>query len=210
MSQQHPWGSSRQHQSARLPPISTAVAQQEQHNTPSPSGSRPGYSPAVSQFPSLPSSNRHVGSRKSSVSSTASFTPSHAGQQPPVSQLLSSRVRTIANQPASQLASSAAALPTASQGGGGTSSSGGGAPKLARASPSLSTSSTVGSPNTSTNPATIQSGQNLSRIVIAQLFLLLSQFGPVKDDRDRSKWEQQTEQIRKVCYWPRSCIGVGN
>ena len=31
------------------------------------------------------------------------------------------------------------------------------------------------------------SSQNLSRIVIAQIFLLLSQFGPVKDDKDRGK-----------------------
>ncbi|KAF2473358.1 Not1-domain-containing protein [Lindgomyces ingoldianus] len=200
MSQQHPWGSARQHQTARLTPISTAFAQ-EQRNTPSPSSSRPGFSPAASNFPSLPpSSARHVGSRKSSAASSTSslFSPSHTGQQLPVSQLLSSRTRTIAPQPVSQLASSAAALPTASQSGGGTSSSGGGAPKLARGSPSLSTSSTVGSPNTSANPATSAAGQSLARIVIAQVFLLLSQFGTVKDEKDRAKWDTQAEQIRKL------------
>ncbi|KAF2006869.1 Not1-domain-containing protein [Amniculicola lignicola CBS 123094] len=198
MSQQHPWGSSRQHQNARLPPISTAFAH-EQRNTPSPNGSRPGCSPAAANFPSLSASvARHVGSRKSSAASTTSspFSPSHAGQQPPGSQLLSARNRTIAPQTVSQLASSAAALPTASQ-GGGTSSSGGGAPKLARASPSLSTSSTVGSPSTAANPAS-GPNQNLSRIVIAQVFLLLSQFGPLKDEKDRTKWDTQTEQIRKL------------
>ncbi|KAF2191169.1 Not1-domain-containing protein [Zopfia rhizophila CBS 207.26] len=198
MSQRYPWGSSRQHQNARLTPISTAYTQ-DQRSTPSPSGSRAGFSPATSNFPFLPlTSTRHVGSRKSSASSTSPFSPSHTGQQPPASQLLSSRSRTIASQPASQLASSAAALATASQGGGATSSSGGGGPKLARASPSLSTSSTVGSPNTTTNPTSSASGQNLSRIVIAQIFLLLSQFGPVKEEKDKAKWDQQSEQIRKL------------
>ncbi|CAO2648002.1 Nn.00g089240.m01.CDS01 [Neocucurbitaria sp. VM-36] len=195
MSQQHPWGAPRHNQSTRLAPISTAFAQ-EQRNTPSPSGSRSTYSPATSNFPSLPpATSRLVGSRKSSAASSTSSHFSPAGQQLPASQLLSSRSRTIAPQAASQLASSAAA--TASQGGGAQSSSGGGASKLVRASPSLSTSSTVGSPSTATNPSGASS-QNLSRIVIAQIFLLLSQFGPVKDDKDRSKWETQTEQIKKL------------
>ncbi|KAJ4305510.1 CCR4-NOT core subunit cdc39 [Kalmusia sp. IMI 367209] len=192
-SQQPPWGPPRHHQSARLTPISTAITH-EQRNTPSPSGSRPAYSPATSSFPSLPpSSSRHVGSRKSSAASSTSspFSPSNQGQQPPVGQLLSSRSRTIASQPPSQLASAAAA--------GGGSSSGGGAPRLVRASPSLSTSSTVGSPSTSANPTSASAhNQNLSRIVIAQVFLLLSQFGPVKDDKDRAKWDTQAEQIRKL------------
>ncbi|KAF2016173.1 Not1-domain-containing protein [Aaosphaeria arxii CBS 175.79] len=200
MSKQHPWGSSRQHQNPRLDPISTAFAQ-EQRNTPSPSASRQGFSPITSNFPSLPSATaRNISSRKSSAASSTSspFSPLNAGQQPPASQLLSSRARIIAPQSSSHLASSAAALPTASQGGGGTSSSGGGASKLARASPSLSTSSTVGSPNASTNPAGSAPTQNLSRIVIAQVFLLLSQFGAVKDDKDKAKWDTQTEQIRKL------------
>ncbi|KAF2872099.1 CCR4-Not complex component, Not1-domain-containing protein [Massariosphaeria phaeospora] len=199
--QQHPWGAPRNHQSTRLAPISTAFAQ-EQRNTPSPSSSRPAFSPASSSFPSLPAAtSRHAGSRKSSAASSTStpFSPSHTGQQPPASQLLSSRTRIIASQPTSYLGSSAAAA-AASQSGGGT-SSGGGASKLARASPSLSASSTLGSPNTSANPAgSSASVQNLSRIVIAQLFLLLSQFGPVKDEKDKAKWEVQTEQIRKLIY----------
>lgn len=194
-SNQTPWGPPRHHQSTRLTPISTAIAH-EQRNTPSPSGSRPTFSPATSSFPSLPlASSRHVGSRKSSAASSTSspFSPSHAGQQPPVGQLLSSRARTITSQQSSQLASAAATQ-------GGASSSGGGAPRLVRASPSLSTSSTVGSPSTSANPASASAhtNQNLSRIVIAQVFLLLSQLGPVKDDKDRAKWETQAEQIRKV------------
>jgi CCR4-NOT transcription complex subunit 1 len=37
--------------------------------------------------------------------------------------------------------------------------------------------------------------QSLLKIVIAQVFLLLS---TIKEDKDRSKWESQAEQIRKV------------
>ncbi|KAF1968861.1 Not1-domain-containing protein [Bimuria novae-zelandiae CBS 107.79] len=185
-SNQTPWGPPRHHQSARLTPISTAINYEQHRNTPSPSASRPANSPATSSFPSLPAS----ASRASSSSS--SFSPSHTGQQPPAGQLLSFRARTITSQQPSQLASAAAAS-------GGASSSGGGPPRLVRASPSLSTSSTVGSPSTSTNPAgTSAHNQNLSRIVIAQVFLLLSQFGPVKDEKDRAKWETQVEQIRKL------------
>ncbi|KAH3917603.1 hypothetical protein HBI56_110010 [Parastagonospora nodorum] len=196
MSQQHPWGAPRHNQSTRLTPISTAVAQ-DQGSTPSPSASRPAYSPANTNFPSLPpASSRLVGSRKSSAASSTSSAFSPAGQQLPASQLLSSRSRTIAPNAVSQLASSAAAA--ASQGGGAQSTSGGGASKLVRASPSLSTSSTVGSPSAASNSTTTASSQSLSRIVIAQIFLLLSQFGPLKDDKDRSKWDTQIEQIRKL------------
>jgi CCR4-NOT transcription complex subunit 1 len=194
-SQQPPWGPPRHLQTTRLTPISTNISH-EQRNTPSPSGSRPGFSPATSSFPSLPSSSaRHVGSRKSSAASSTSapFSPAHAGQQPPVGQLLSSRSRTITSQQPSQLASAAAAGSASSSGGGASVS------RLVRASPSQSTSSTVGSPSTSANPSSASAhNQNLSRIVIAQVFLLLSQFGPVKDDKDRTKWETQAEQIRKV------------
>ena len=35
----------------------------------------------------------------------------------------------------------------------------------------------------------------LSKIVIAQVFLLLS---TIKEDKDRTKWDSQAEQIRKV------------
>ncbi|KAI4693473.1 uncharacterized protein J4E88_001845 [Alternaria novae-zelandiae] len=199
MSQQHPWGP-RPNQSTRPTPISTAIAHDQRNaSTPSPSSSRPSQSPAASNFPSLPPasvSSRLVRSRKSSAASiTSSPFPPAAGQQLPASQLLSSRgPRTIAPHAAQHLASSAAA---ATNGAGAQSSSGGGASKLVRASPSLSTSSTTGSPSTASNPSGASS-QNLSRIVIAQVFLLLSQFGPVKDDKDRAKWDTQTEQIRKL------------
>jgi CCR4-NOT transcription complex subunit 1 len=58
----------------------------------------------------------------------------------------------------------------------------------------------LGSPSTLANPASgaFSQNQNLSRIVIAQVFLLLSQFVPVKEDKDRAKWDTQAEQVRKV------------
>jgi CCR4-NOT transcription complex subunit 1 len=62
----------------------------------------------------------------------------------------------------------------------------------------LPASSTVGSPNPSAASNSSSANQGLSKIVIAQIFLLLSQFGPLKDERDRTKWETQTQQIRKV------------
>ncbi|KAF2644937.1 Not1-domain-containing protein [Massarina eburnea CBS 473.64] len=194
MSQHNPWGPPRRPQNTRLTPLSTTFAHEERSsNTSSPSGSRPAFSPATTNFPSLPpSSTRHglIGSRsrKSSAASSTStpFSPAQ-GQQPPAGQLLSSRTRTIAPQSASQLPSAAAVA--ASHGGG--SNSGGGATRLVRASPSLSTSSTVGSPISAANSA---HKQDLSRIVVAQVFLLLSQLSSVKDEKDRAK----TEQIRKL------------
>ncbi|CAI6340370.1 unnamed protein product [Periconia digitata] len=225
MSQHSPWGLPRRHpqntsntSSTRLTPLSTTFAVDQDRNTPSPSGTRPAFSPATSSFPSLPppstapsaaattstsaATARHglIGSsRKSSAASSTSslFSPAPSGQQPPT-QLLSSRARNIAPSSASQQASSAATA--ALQGSGGT-SSGGGASRLVRASPSLSISSTVGSP-ISSNPqsasAPKQQKQDLSRIVVAQVFLLLSQLSPVKDDKDRAKWNAQAEQIRKL------------
>lgn len=46
----------------------------------------------------------------------------------------------------------------------------------------------------STNSPT-GSGSNVAGVVIVQLYVLLS---TIKEDKDRTKWEQQAEQIRKV------------
>ncbi|KAH7041928.1 CCR4-Not complex component, Not1-domain-containing protein [Macrophomina phaseolina] len=200
MSQQFPWGSSSQQPSGRrgLTPISTAFTS-TRSNSAANSPSRSSFSP-VNNPPSVASSGtRRIISRTSSASSTSSpFSPSHSGsqQQHSQGQLLSSgRSRTIASQAASHFASSAAALPSASQGGGGApSTSGGGSSKVARASPSLSQSGNIGSPS-STTTASAPSGQSLAKIVIAQVFLLLSS---LKEDKDKTKWEQQTDQIRKL------------
>jgi CCR4-NOT transcription complex subunit 1 len=201
MNHQFSWGSTSQQQSGRrgIPPISTAFPSGSSRNsTSSNSPSRQTFSPSSTSFPTLPSA-RNVASHTSSASSTSSpYQPILSGtQQLQSGQLLpSARLRTIASSSNPQLASSAAALPSAAQGGGGASSSGGGAPKLARASPSLSQSSTVASPNSSTNPTNLPPpGQSLAKIVIAQVFFLLS---GMKDDKDQQKWDSQVEQIHKV------------
>ncbi|KAL2677919.1 CCR4-Not complex component, Not1-domain-containing protein [Phyllosticta citricarpa] len=202
MSQQFPWGTSSQQPSGRrgLAPISTAFnSSSRPSSSAANSPSRPAFSPINPPSAQVQaSSSRRIVSRTSSASSTTShFSPSQPGQQQHTQgPLLSSGRRpTIASSGASQFASSAAALPSASQGGGGASStSGGGSSKVARASPSLSQPGNVGSPS-SNSAASAPSDQSLSRIVIAQVFLLLSS---LKEDKDKTKWEQQTDQIRKL------------
>ncbi|KAJ9664960.1 CCR4-NOT core subunit cdc39 [Coniosporium apollinis] len=196
MNQQFSWGPSRQQQSGRrgLTPISTAF----NSGAPSASPSRNAFSPSQTSFPAIPpSASRHVASRASSFSSSSPFSPTNTGsQQPPSNQLLSSgRPRTIAPPGNLSSAASAAAVPTASQGGGGASSSGGGGSRLARGSPSLSQNSNIGSPSSLSNPSSAAPGQSLSKIVIAQIFVLLS---TIKDDKDKAKWDSQADQIRKL------------
>jgi CCR4-NOT transcription complex subunit 1 len=48
----------------------------------------------------------------------------------------------------------------------------------------------------STNSPT--GSNSLTKIVVAQVYLLLS---TIKEDKDRTKWEQQAEQLRKVGVW---------
>ena len=223
--QQSAWATLPQQQSGEkgLPPISTATTLATNRANSSSSPSRPLLSPNNSHFPTLQSATasiRRAASRTSSVSSNSSpFSPLQSGtQQLSSSQLLpSNRSRTITSTGPSQLASSTAASPSASQGGGGgggaaagsninsgggnsssggggsTGGGGGGSLKLARASPSL-TQPAIGSP--SINQTQMQgSGQSLSKITIAQVFLLLS---TIKEDKDKAKWESQADQIRKV------------
>ncbi|KAF2133367.1 Not1-domain-containing protein [Dothidotthia symphoricarpi CBS 119687] len=66
-----------------------------------------------------------------------------------------------------------------------------GAPKLLHRSPSASLSAST---NTSTTPSSTSSA-SLQKIVIAQIFLLLSQFG-AKDEKDRAR--DRIEQIKKL------------
>lgn len=58
-------------------------------------------------------------------------------------------------------------------------------PLSAGASPSTS------SPTTGTS--------SLTKIVVAQVYLLLS---TIKEDKDRAKWELQVDQLKKVCRFP--------
>jgi hypothetical protein len=68
---------------------------------------------------------------------------------------------------------------------------------VARASPSLSQSSGVGSPIIATNPTSAPSGgqQQLSKIAVAQLFLVIGQF---EQEKDKVKRERHAESIAKV------------
>jgi hypothetical protein len=64
-----------------------------------------------------------------------------------------------------------------------------------------STFSAGASPNTNS-----PTGSNsLAKIVVAQVYLLLS---TIKEDKDRTKWEQQAEQLRKVVS-RRYCLMFG-
>ena len=200
-SEQFAWGPASQHPPRRgLTPISTAFG-----SSSSASGRLAGIaaestaqqplSPTAGTHPSTSAFNlRNPASRSSSISSSSPWSPVLSGpQQLPSSQLLRSRtIASSSNNPSS--ASSAAALPTAAQaGGGGASGGGGGAPRDSRSSPSLSIShSSIASPSNTSNPASAQgTGQGgLSRIVVAQVFLLLS---TIKEGGG-----SQAEQIRRV------------
>ncbi|KAF2145079.1 uncharacterized protein K452DRAFT_221757 [Aplosporella prunicola CBS 121167] len=198
MSQQFPWGSSSQQPSGRrgLPPISTTFNPVSRSNSAANSPSRASFSPVNSSLP--PASSRRIISRTSSASSTSTpFSPSQSAllQHQSAQLLPSARPRAIVSSGVPHFASSAAALGSASERGGGVLGvSGGGSSKVARASPSLSQSGNIASPSSATSSST-PSGQSLAKIVIAQVFLLLSS---LKEDKDKTKWEQQTEQIRKL------------
>ncbi|KAI9792032.1 MAG: hypothetical protein M1833_001282 [Piccolia ochrophora] len=165
--------------------------------------------PLTASFSSVLNSSLRDGSNRqhsASSSSTSAFGPFQTGsQQLQTGQLLSSS-NTDAITPVSQPPQpySAAASTTVSQGGGGGSSSGGGTYRPSSFSPSLSQSG-VSSPispsfnsnvssQTANNASSSQAGQ-LSKIVIAQVFLLLSS---IKEDKDNTKWESQADQIRKL------------
>ncbi|KZF19773.1 putative Ccr4-Not transcription complex subunit [Xylona heveae TC161] len=199
-----------------LAPISTSIAPSiPSLSSPSRRGtsqSSPSRKATSSPFAStysaaLNPSVRRPGSRHNSgASSTASpFSPFQSGsQQLHSTQLLSSpRSRTIPSSSNPHLASSAAASTTASQGGGGGSSGGGGASRNA-AYPQILSQSNISSPThqslnnvatTAPSPSTNSQAGQLSKIVIAQVFLLLS---TIKEDKDKTKWESQADQIRKL------------
>ncbi|KAF2097545.1 Not1-domain-containing protein [Rhizodiscina lignyota] len=207
MSQQFPWGPPSQQQNGGRPPSISTAASAALNSQGADTAAPQSQSPSRSAFPPLAlagsaatqAANRRSISRNSSVSSvSATFSPSQSGsQQQTFSQLLSSgRNRATVSTGNPPPASSAAGAPTTSQGAGvGANGGGGGTTKLARGSPSLSQSSGVGSPIAPTS-APAPNSQSFAKIVIAQIFLLLS--GIPREDQDRAKWESQTEQVRKL------------
>ena len=191
------WGSGASQQSTSrrgLTPISTSNNPNLPRPTSSSNSPRNPWSP-INQSHTGSSAESRAQGRSSSISSTHSpFSPPLSStQQAPsgFAQGHTARSRTATNPSTSQLASSA----STSQGGASAATSGS-AGRYSRASPSLSqTSSTAGTGSIQLQTSGAgQSGQ-LSKIVSAQLSLLLS---TIKDDKDRAKWDSQREQIRKV------------
>src|SRR5579862_6247055 len=181
----------------------------ESQNSPSSNLPSSSPSPFASSFSSiLGSSAKNTSLRQTTSTPPGTSTNSNfqtGSQQLTSTRLLSSTSHTTTNSLSPHLASSAAASTTASHGGGGGSSGGGGASRTAGFSPLtqsnnissnipfVSANATITLPTSSIN--TSQAGQ-LSKIVIAQVFLLLS---TIKEDKDKAKWESQADQIRKVC-----------
>lgn len=197
--QQLAWGPpTNQPQSGRrgLAPISTTLNSNSQRPSSSSQSPRNPWSPpATSLGTSNTILNRSVGRSPSISSSGSPFSPPNAGQ--PVSQAGSHLRNTTSAQ--SQTISSAASF----HGSGPVGSSSVLPARLPRGSPSIPQSTASGSSSALAN-VTAQSGSqtgSLSKIVVAQLVLLLS---TIKEDKDKAKWDSQVDQIRKVFHEPQS------
>jgi hypothetical protein len=198
-----------------LSPISTAAATTS--NLASSHGSRHGSlshrehspsSPCTPSFSSvLNSSSRSQNSRLHLTQSTTR-NPPQAGSQQSDHLLAASRSKTNLFPSYSQAFTAGASSsvgPGGGGGGGGGSSGGGGFRISSGFSPSTAsqtnitspTSSTL-NPNTATTPTSATTGNQpgqFSKIVIAQVLILLS---TMKPDKDNTKWEAQADQIKKV------------
>lgn len=185
--QQLAWGPPGNHpQTGRrgLAPISTALSSNTQRPSGSSQSPRNPWSPSAPGFSSTATGlSRVVGRSPSTSSSSSPFGSSNVAQ--PQSQT-GSHLRNITS-PIHPSASSTLY-------GSGQAGSGATAPsRLARASPSIPQLAPFGAPSP-VSTAAAQTG-NLSKIVVAQLFLLLS---TLKEDKDKAKWDSQVDQIRKV------------
>lgn len=188
--QQAAWGPSLQPSGRRpLAPLSTSNTTHSTRlgGSQSPRNQeRNPWSPTVGGTSQGSGSNRQPTRSSSIASSSSLFSPSPSSQQQALlgSLLSAGRSRAIGTPTILQNSSS-------TQGVGGSATSSGASSKNFRASPSL-TQSGFGSPTTGSNPTT-QGGQSgsLSKIAIAQVFLLLS---TMKEDKDGSK----ANQVMKV------------
>ncbi|KAI9864318.1 MAG: hypothetical protein M1813_003238 [Trichoglossum hirsutum] len=200
-----------------LSPLKTSVSsssslglvsgRSESQNSPSSNLTSSSPSPFASSFSSILSSSTKNPSFRQNVSTPSGASTNSnfqtGSQQLTSVRLLSSTSQTTTNSLNPHLAPSAAASTTASHGGGGGSSGGGGTSRTAGFSPLAQSNNnllntTSVSVNTTTTPTITsnnsQAGQ-LSKIVIAQVFLLLS---TIKEDKDKAKWESQADQILKL------------
>ncbi|KAF2153729.1 Not1-domain-containing protein [Myriangium duriaei CBS 260.36] len=191
--QQSAWGPISHQSGPRrgLTPLSTGQpSSQARSGTSSPS--RNVLSPTISAFnPPSVAASKQVSSRHSSISSASSlFSPLASVAQPNIQNR--SRNTTSSGSPRLGSSASGAFAPLDRGGGGGGSSNIGGS-RLARHSPSLS--STAGSPTLTSAPQSGGSGGQLTSLVITQLNILLS---TIKEVQDRTKWELQADKIWKL------------
>ncbi|KAK5676125.1 CCR4-NOT core subunit cdc39 [Elasticomyces elasticus] len=187
-SQHPPWPGTTSRQAPRsgLAPISTGASVHARAGSSSGSPLRGTFSPTGSAFNHTGvGSSRQAYSRQSSTSSVHSLTsPSLPGHYATGAHHSGQRSRAPTGTGSPRLASSLASLSSHSQVGG---SGGGGSSRLARHSPSLSTS-TLGSPASSTGGG---SAGQLASLVNTQLNILLS---TIKENN----FETQAEKVRKL------------
>ncbi|KAK4994590.1 CCR4-NOT core subunit cdc39 [Elasticomyces elasticus] len=197
-SQQLAWGPSNQLQSGRrgLTPISTGFgASQTRQNAASDTPSRLAFSPSnPSTSFNQPASRQFVSRQSSGSSSSPLLSPTSSGPQPLTANSLLASTR---HRPSNSHLTSSATHSSFQAGGGGIAGGGGVTAKATRASSSISASTTgslISSVNSSGHSGVGQPGQ-LTSLVVAQIVVLLS---TLKDFKDRTKWEAQADQIRRL------------
>ncbi|EEP82491.1 conserved hypothetical protein [Uncinocarpus reesii 1704] len=220
-SQQSPWGTAASQNTIRrgLTPLATNISSSSTGGSPSrrppqsqsPAPSTSASSPLTSSFSAVLSSTSRfsVGrSNPSPASTPASFTALQAGaqqqqQQQPGQSLTSPKFRSLTPSSAPHLATSA----TLTSGGGGSGGGGGGGggsgiSRGATFSPLLTgvnspTGFSSDKPNSAgASSAGVSSSQSsLSKISVAQVFLLLDS---INEKEGKEKWETKAAQIHKL------------
>ncbi|KAJ8607709.1 hypothetical protein MRB53_040097 [Persea americana] len=187
----HAWGAAPGQQPATrrgLPPLSTSGTSQLPRPSSS-SQSRTTWSPLTSVSNPVHSQTGRATARSPSISSaTSPFSPPLGVPQASQSGSFPRNTGSASSQYPGNPQSSSQRV------GLGQAGSAGG-PRLARNPPALqSPSYALPTLSTPTSAAAGQSG-SLAKIIVAQIFLLLSS---IKDDKDKAKFDSQAEQIRQV------------
>lgn len=219
-SQQSPWGTAASQNPIRrgLTPLATNLSSSSTTGSPSrrppqthsPAPSTSATSPLTSSFSAVLSSTSRfpVGRNNPSPAPTsASFAAFQTGgqQQQSAQSLASPKFRALTPSSASHLATSAASTAGGggSGGGGGGGGGGTGVSRGATFSPLLTgvnsptgfASDKPNSASASAGPGISSSQPTLSKISVAQVFLLLDS---INEKEGKEKWETKTAQIHKV------------
>lgn len=217
-SQQSPWGIATSQSTSRrgLTPLATnnlpsssisasSSRRPPQSHSPGPTGST--TSPLTSSFSAvLTSTSRFPRNNPSPIPTSSSFTSLQSGAQQQahsVQSITSPKSSTLPSSAGSYLASTASTTGGGSGGGGG--GGGGGGPGISRGatfSPLLAgttVNSPTGFPSDKPSSATTSgAGQSsLSKISVAQVFLLLDS---INEKEGKEKWETKAAQIHRVSY----------